>query len=132
MYWRYTFILSKIFLFVHLIMFTKIEAIIRPFKLDKLKKKLTDNDIPGMTVTNVMGFGRQENNMERYKGSEYNREFIEKIKVEIITRKQDLEKLVNLIVESCWTGEIGDGKIFISSISNIIRIRNKDQDYDAI
>nr|WDA99989.1 nitrogen regulatory protein PII [Cyanidium sp. THAL103] len=113
-------------------MFTKIEAIIRPFKLKELKKKLTDNGIPGMTITNVMGFGKQDNDTERYKGSEYNCEFIEKVKIEIIANNQDLEKLINLIIESCWTGEIGDGKIFISSISNIIRIRNKDQDHNAL
>ena len=101
----------------------KIEAIIRPFKLNEVKLALVKEGIGGMTVIKVSGFGRQKGQTERYKGSEYSIDIIDKIKIEIIISDDKVEKIVETIIKASKTGEIGDGKIFISSIERVIRIR---------
>lgn len=110
----------------------KIEAIIRPFKLNEVKFALVKEGIGGMTVIKVSGFGRQKGQTERYKGSEYSIDIIDKIKIEIIINDDKVEKIVETIIKASKTGEIGDGKIFISSIERVIRIRTNDLDFEAL
>nr|AIA21489.1 nitrogen regulatory protein PII [Neopyropia fucicola] len=110
----------------------KIEAIIRPFKLNEVKLALVKEGIGGMTVIEVSGFGRQKGQTERYKGSEYSIDIIEKIKIEIIISDDKVEKIVETIIKASKTGEIGDGKIFISNIEKVIRIRTNDLDFEAL
>jgi nitrogen regulatory protein P-II 1 len=101
----------------------KIEAIIKPFKLDEVKDALNEIGVQGMTVTEVKGFGRQKGHVELYRGAEYDVAFIPKIKIEVVVGEGMTEKAVTLIQEKAKTGKIGDGKIFVSSIEQIIRIR---------
>ncbi|MEB3333002.1 MAG: P-II family nitrogen regulator [Synechococcaceae cyanobacterium] len=110
----------------------KIEAIIRPFKLEDVKIALVNAGIVGMTVSEVRGFGRQKGQVERYRGSEFTVEFLQKLKLEIVVDDDRVETVVNAIEEAARTGEIGDGKIFISSIDSVIRIRTGDRDVAAI
>nr|ALL97207.1 nitrogen regulatory protein PII [Pyropia endiviifolia] len=110
----------------------KIEAIIRPFKLNEVKLALVKEGIGGMTVIKVSGFGRQKGQTERYKGSEYSIDIIDKIKIEIIISDDKVDKIIETIIKASKTGEIGDGKIFISSIENVIRIRTNDLDSEAL
>ena len=110
----------------------KIEAIIKPFKLDDLKEALATIGVQGMTVTEVKGFGRQKGHTEIYRGAEYKVDFIPKIKVEIIVDASLVEKTVETIVESVKTGKIGDGKIFILPVDSICRIRTGERDKEAI
>lgn len=110
----------------------KIEAIIKPFKLEALKEGLTDLGIAGMTVSEVKGFGRQKGHTEIYRGAEYLVEFIPKIKVELVIPADMTEQVVNKIMESVKTGKIGDGKIFVSSVDNVYRIRTGELDQEAI
>lgn len=110
----------------------KIEAIIRPFKLNEVKLALVKEGIGGMTVIKVSGFGRQKGQTERYKGSEYSIDIIDKIKIEIIISDDKVEKIVETIIKASKTGEIGDGKIFISSIERVIRIRTNDFNFEAL
>lgn len=117
---------------LEVIILKKIEAIIRPFKLEEVKKRLVDNGIIGMTISNVSGFGRQKGQTERYKGSEYTVEFVEKLKIEIVVRDNQVSSMINSIIESAKTGEIGDGKIFVTSISDIIRVRTGEKDLEAL
>ncbi|MFA3782630.1 P-II family nitrogen regulator [Melioribacteraceae bacterium 4301-Me] len=101
----------------------KIEALIRPFKLDEVKEALLDEGIRGMTITEVRGYGRQKGHKETYRGSEYQIEFIPKIKIEIIVEDDIAEKIVDTILRTAKTGQVGDGKIFISNIEDAVRIR---------
>lgn len=101
----------------------KIEAIIKPFKLDDVKDALNEIGVQGMTVTEVKGFGRQKGHVELYRGAEYDVAFIPKIKIEVVVGEGVVEKAVATIQEKAKTGKIGDGKIFVSSIEQIIRIR---------
>lgn len=101
----------------------KIEAVIKPFKLEEVKKALSDIGIYGMTITEVKGFGRQKGHKEQYRGAEYTIEFVPKIKVEIALSDEDEEKVVATIMAAAKTGSIGDGKIFITSLSDAVRIR---------
>lgn len=101
----------------------KIEAIIKPFKLDEVKDALNEIGVQGMTVTEVKGFGRQKGHVELYRGAEYDISFIPKIKLEIVVAEAMAEKVIASIIEKAKTGKIGDGKIFISSLEQIIRIR---------
>ena len=101
----------------------KIEAIIKPFKLDEVKDALNEIGVQGMTVTEVKGFGRQKGHVELYRGAEYDVAFIPKIKIEAVVGEGMAEKAVATIQEKAKTGKIGDGKIFVSSIEQIIRIR---------
>ena len=110
----------------------KIDAIIRPFKLNEVKLALVKEGIGGMTVIKVSGFGRQKGQTERYKGSEYSIDIIDKIKIEIIISDDKVEKIVETIIKASKTGEIGDGKIFISSIERVIRIRTNDLNFEAL
>ncbi len=110
----------------------KIEAIIRPFKLEDVKIALVNAGIVGMTVSEVRGFGRQKGQVERYRGSEFTVEFLQKLKLEIVVDDARVDTVVNAIQDAARTGEIGDGKIFISSIDAVIRIRTGDRDSEAI
>lgn len=101
----------------------KIEAVIKPFKLDEVKDALNEIGIQGMTVTEVKGFGRQKGHTELYRGAEYVVDFIPKIKIEIVTSDTLAPKVVDTIEKSAKTGKIGDGKIFVYSIEEVIRIR---------
>ena len=110
----------------------KIEAIIRPFKINEVKLALVKEGIGGMTVIKVSGFGRQKGQTERYKGSEYSIEMIDKIKIEIVASDEKVDKIIDTIISTAKTGEIGDGKIFISSIDRIVRIRTNDSNLQAL
>lgn len=101
----------------------KIEAVIKPFKLDDVKKALNDISIQGMTVTEVKGFGRQKGHTEFYRGAEYTVDFLPKIKIEIVTTEDMAPKVVEAIMGAAKTGKIGDGKIFVSAIEETVRIR---------
>jgi nitrogen regulatory protein P-II 1 len=110
----------------------KVEAIIRPFKLDDVKKALVNAGVTGMTVTEVRGFGRQKGLTERYRGSEYRVEFISKFRIEVIVEESQAEMVVHQISEAGRTGEIGDGKIFVTPVDKVIRIRTAEEDSEAI
>ncbi|MEB3193954.1 MAG: P-II family nitrogen regulator [Cyanobacteriota bacterium] len=110
----------------------KIEAIIRPFKLEDVKIALVNAGIVGMTVSEVRGFGRQKGQVERYRGSEFTVEFLQKLKLEIVVDDERVATVVEAIQEAARTGEIGDGKIFISPVESVIRIRTGDRDSTAI
>jgi nitrogen regulatory protein PII len=101
----------------------KVEAVIKPFKLEEVKKALSDIGIYGMTITEVKGFGRQKGHKEQYRGAEYTIEFVPKIKVEIALSDEDEEKVVATIMAAAKTGSIGDGKIFVTPLSDAVRIR---------
>ena len=106
----------------------KIEAIIRPFKLEDVKIALVNSGIVGMTVSEVRGFGRQKGQVERYRGSEFTVEFLQKLKVEVVVEDEKVNSVIDAIAEAAKTGEIGDGKIFITSIDSVVRIRTGDKD----
>ncbi|MFN9547654.1 MAG: P-II family nitrogen regulator [Cyanobacteriota bacterium] len=110
----------------------KIEAIIRPFKLEDVKIALVNAGIVGMTVSEVRGFGRQKGQVERYRGSEFTVEFLQKLKLEIVVDDERVTTVVQAIEDAARTGEIGDGKVFISPVESVIRIRTGDRDSDAI
>ena len=110
----------------------KIEAIIRPFKLEDVKIALVNSGIVGMTVSEVRGFGRQKGQVERYRGSEFTVEFLQKLKVEVVVENEKVSSVIDAIAEAAKTGEIGDGKIFISSIDSVVRIRTGDADEEAL
>lgn len=110
----------------------KVEAIIRPFKLDEVKIALVNAGIVGMTVSEVRGFGRQKGQTERYRGSEYTVEFLQKLKIEIVVEDDQVDMVVDKIIVAARTGEIGDGKIFITPVSDIIRIRTGEKNQEAI
>lgn len=110
----------------------KIEAVIRPFKLDEVKEALLEVGIRGMTITEVRGYGRQKGHKETYRGSEYQIEFVPKIKIEIVVDDLISEKVVDAILTTAKTGQVGDGKIFISDISDVIRIRTDESGPEAL
>ena len=110
----------------------KVEAIIRPFKLDDVKVSLVNAGIIGMTVSEVRGFGRQKGQVERYRGSEFTVEFLQKLKVEVVVDNDKVNSVIEAIREAAKTGEIGDGKIFISPIDSVVRIRTGDLDENAL
>jgi nitrogen regulatory protein P-II 1 len=111
---------------------TKIEAIIKPFKLDEVKDALTALGIQGMTVTEVKGFGRQKGHVELYRGHEYDISFIPKMKIEVVVSDNLVDKVLLTIQEKAKTGKIGDGKIFISMLADIVRIRTGERGETAI
>ena len=110
----------------------KIEAIIKPFKLDDVKESLKDFGISGMTVTEVKGFGRQKGHTEIYRGSEYTVDFLPKVKLEIVVDDALVEKAVEAIVKAAKTGKIGDGKIFVSAVEEAVRIRTEERGPTAV
>ncbi len=110
----------------------KIEAIIRPFKLDEVKIALVNAGIIGMTVSEVRGFGRQKGQTERYRGSEYTVEFLQKLKIEIVVEDSQVDMVIDKIIAAARTGEIGDGKIFVSSIEQVVRIRTGEKNIEAV
>ncbi|MDO9102100.1 MAG: P-II family nitrogen regulator [Candidatus Nitrotoga sp.] len=110
----------------------KIEAIIKPFKLDEVREALSELGVSGLTVTDVKGFGRQKGHTELYRGAEYVVDFLPKIKIEVVVIAAMLDAAVNAIVKAAHTGKIGDGKIFVTSVEQIIRIRTGETDESAI
>jgi nitrogen regulatory protein P-II 1 len=110
----------------------KIEAVIKPFKLDEVKDALNEIGIQGMTVTEVKGFGRQKGHTELYRGAEYVVDFIPKIKIEIVASDEIADKVVDTIQNAARTGKIGDGKIFVSAIENVVRIRTGETGETAV
>ena len=110
----------------------KIEAVIKPFKLEDVKDALTEAGITGMTVSDVKGYGRQQGHSELYRGAEYVVDFLPKIKLELIVAEADVDSTIKIITDSAKTGKIGDGKIFVSAIEKIVRIRTGEEDEEAI
>jgi nitrogen regulatory protein P-II 1 len=110
----------------------KIEAIVKPFKLDDVKHALTKLGVQGMTVTEVKGFGRQKGHTEVYRGAEYKIDFLPKVKIELVTTEKMVAQVVEAIERSAKTGKIGDGKIFIFPVEEVIRIRTGERGSDAI
>ena len=110
----------------------KVEAIIRPFKLEDVKVALVEAGIIGMTVSEVRGFGRQKGQVERYRGSEFTVEFLQKLKIDVVVDDEHVDDVVKAIADAARTGEIGDGKIFISPVESVVRIRTGDRDSTAL
>ena len=110
----------------------KIEAIIKPFKMDDVREALGEIGVNGMTVSEVKGFGRQKGHTELYRGAEYMVDFLPKVKIEIVIASEDVERCINAIMETAQTGRIGDGKIFVTDVERIIRIRTGEENADAI
>ncbi len=110
----------------------KVEVILKPFKLDDVREALSEIGITGMTVTEVKGFGRQKGHTELYRGAEYVVDFLPKIKMELVIREEQVEQCVETIIGAARTGKIGDGKIFVTPVEQVIRIRTGEKDADAI
>ena len=110
----------------------KIEAVIKPFKLDDVKEALLEIGIGGITVSEVRGHGRQQGHTELYRGAEYIVDFLPKVKIELVVKEEDVEKVVDTIIKSARTGKIGDGKIFVLPVEKVIRIRTGEEDEEAI
>lgn len=110
----------------------KVEAIIKPFKLDDVREALSEIGITGMTVTEVKGFGRQKGHTELYRGAEYVVDFLPKMRVEIVVTDDQVERCLEAIVSAARTGKIGDGKIFVTPVEKVIRIRTGELDEDAV
>ena len=110
----------------------KIEAIIKPFKLDDVRESLSEIGITGMTAIEVKGFGRQKGHTELYRGAEYVVDFLPKVRIEIVVMEDQLDRCIETITDSARTGKIGDGKIFVTNVEKVVRIRTGEQDHDAI
>ncbi|PKG40792.1 MULTISPECIES: nitrogen regulatory protein P-II [Psychromonas] len=110
----------------------KIEAIIKPFKMDDVREALADIDINGMTVSEVKGFGRQKGHTELYRGAEYMVDFLPKVKIELVVKDEDVERCIEAIMSTAQTGKIGDGKIFVMPVERVIRIRTGEEDDEAV
>ena len=110
----------------------KIEAIIKPFKLDEVKEALHEVGVSGITVTEAKGFGRQKGHTELYRGAEYVVDFLPKVKVEVVVKDDDVERCIEAIIKAARTGKIGDGKIFVTSVERIVRIRTGEVDESAV
>ena len=110
----------------------KIEAIIKPFKLDEVRESLSEIGVNGLTVTEVKGFGRQKGHTELYRGAEYVVDFLPKIKIELVVTDEMVESAMDAIIKAAHTGKIGDGKIFVSSIDQVIRIRTGETGAEAV
>ncbi len=109
-----------------------VTAIVKPFKLDDVKTALREHGVQGMTVSEVQGFGRQRGHTEVYRGQEYTIDFVPKVRIEILSDDDDVEALVDVLVAAARTDKIGDGKIWVQSIDEIVRIRTGERDHDAI
>ncbi len=110
----------------------KIEAVVKPFKLDEVREALSEIGVTGLTVTEVKGFGRQKGHTELYRGAEYVVDFLPKVKVEVVVGDTLVERAIEAIVKSARTGKIGDGKIFVTSVEQVIRIRTGETDEAAV
>lgn len=110
----------------------KIEAIIKPFKLEEVKDALTQLEITGMTVSEVKGYGRQQGHSELYRGAEYVVDFLPKVKIDVVVKDEDVQRAIDAIVESARTGKIGDGKIFVSTVERVVRIRTGEEGEEAV
>ena len=110
----------------------KIEAIIKPFKLDEVREALSELGCTGLTVTEVKGFGRQKGHTELYRGAEYTVDFLPKVKVEVILADDMVDKAIDAIIKAARTGKIGDGKIFVTDVSQVVRIRTGETNEDAV
>jgi nitrogen regulatory protein P-II 1 len=110
----------------------KLEAIIKPFKLEEVKEALAELGIEGMTVTEVKGFGRQKGHTEIYRGSEYTVDFLPKVKVEVVLPDDMIDKAVSVVVSAAKTGKIGDGKVFVTEVEQVIRIRTEERGAEAV
>lgn len=110
----------------------KIEAIVRHFKLEDIKNALTEKGVCGMTITEVRGFGRQKGHTEMYRGTEYAVDFVPKVKMEVVCADASLQMVVSTIMKAAQTGQIGDGKIFISNLEDVVRIRTGESGDDAL
>ena len=110
----------------------KIEAIIKPFRLDDVREAFSNIGITGMTVTEVKGFGRQKGHTELYRGAEYVVDFLPKVKLEIVVAESQVDQCIDTIIQTARTGKIGDGKIFVTQVEKIIRIRTGEVNEDAI
>ncbi|AWP55975.1 regulatory protein P-II for glutamine synthetase [Haemophilus influenzae] len=110
----------------------KIEAMIKPFKLDDVRESLSDMGISGMTITEVRGFGRQKGHTELYRGAEYMVDFLPKVKLEVVVPDELVDQCIEAIIETAQTGKIGDGKIFVYNVERAIRIRTGEKNEDAI
>ncbi|HSW55297.1 MAG: P-II family nitrogen regulator [Ignavibacteriaceae bacterium] len=110
----------------------KIEAIIRPFKLEEVKEALVEEGIRGLTISEVRGYGRQKGHTETYRGSEYRIEFVPKIKIEVVIEDSKVEKVVDAILKTAKTGQVGDGKIFIYNVEDVVRIRTGESGKEAL
>ena len=110
----------------------KIEAIIKPFKLEDVKDALTDAGITGMTVSEVKGYGRQQGHTELYRGAEYVVDFLPKIKIDLVVDEDKVDSIIELITEAARTGKIGDGKIFVTAVERAVRIRTGETDSEAV
>ena len=110
----------------------KIEAMIKPFKLDDVRESLSDLGISGMTITEVRGFGRQKGHTELYRGAEYMVDFLPKVKVEVVVPDELVDQCIEAIIEVAQTGKIGDGKIFVYNVERAVRIRTREENEDAM
>jgi nitrogen regulatory protein P-II 1 len=109
-----------------------VTAIVKPFKLDEVKEALKDSDMHGMTVTEVQGFGRQAGHKEVYRGTEYKIDFVPKARIEVLVEDGDVDHVVDVIVTAARTGKIGDGKVWVSAVDSIVRVRTGERDGDAL
>ena len=110
----------------------KVEAIIKPFKLEEVKEALSNAGVKGLTVSEVKGFGRQKGHKELYRGAEYEIEFLPKVKLEVVVSEDELDAVIEAIVSSARTGRLGDGKVFVSPIEEVVRIRTGERGEEAI
>ena len=110
----------------------KVEAIIKPFKLEEVKEALSNAGVKGLTVSEVKGFGRQKGHKELYRGAEYEIEFLPKVKLEVVVSEDELEAVIEAIASSARTGRLGDGKVFVSPIEEVVRIRTGERGEEAI
>ena len=110
----------------------QVTAIIKPFKLDEVREGLAELGVTGLTVTEVKGFGRQKGHTELYRGAEYVVDFLPKVKVEVVVKDEDVDSCVDAIIKAARTGKIGDGKIFVTSVERVVRIRTGEEDETAI
>ena len=110
----------------------KIEAIIKPFKLDDVREALSETGVEGLTVTEVKGYGRQKGHSELYRGAEYQVDFMPKVKIDVVVLDEDVERTVEAILQAARTGKIGDGKIFVYNVERAVRIRTSEENEEAI
>ena len=110
----------------------KIEAIVKPFKLDEVREALAEVGVSGLTVTDVKGFGRQKGHTELYRGAEYVVDFLPKVKIEVVVTEKMVDQVIEAIVKAARTGKIGDGKVFVTSVEQVVRIRTGETDDAAV